>query len=92
MFHTTQCVKVPIGASGSSIIIDIVFVFFGTFVILRGGERSWPSQVNSDGIIPSFSKAELDTFNVCSMFELILSIVVNLYSGLNWKIHCDNDQ
>jgi len=26
------------------------------------------------------------------MFELILSIVVNLNSGLNLEIHCDNDQ
>src|SRR5207245_3071734 len=59
IFHTIQCVKVPIGASGSSIINARLFAFAGTLEIDNGGEMLLPSQVNSDGIVPLFSKAEL---------------------------------
>src|SRR5207245_9253967 len=61
IFHTVQWVKVPDGASGSSIINARLFAFLGTADIDNGGERSAPSQVNSLGIVPLFSKAVLES-------------------------------
>ena len=61
MFQTVQCVTVPRGASGSSTINARLCVFVGTLVIVNGGEILEPSQVYSDGIVPLFSNAELDS-------------------------------
>src|SRR5437867_1973189 len=59
IFHKVQCVKVPIGASGSSIINARLFAFLGTSDMDKGGDTLLPSQVNSEGIVPLFAKAKL---------------------------------
>jgi hypothetical protein len=79
IFHTIQWVKVPIGASGSSMIIARLFVSFGMPEIPRGGKRSEPSQVYSEGIMDSFSNAGLEIFTVSTRIPL-------------YNIHCDDYQ
>jgi hypothetical protein len=52
----TQCVNVPEGASGSSQINARLFVFGGTSLHLKSGERSSPSQAYFVGIASLFGK------------------------------------
>jgi len=59
MLKMTQWVKVPIGASGSSIINANAAVPFGGFSHASGGDTFLPSQVYSFGIASPFLKAGL---------------------------------
>jgi len=53
-FYTSQWVKVPIGVSGSSIIIAMLFPYF-TQDILISGDISTPSHVYLSGNVLKFS-------------------------------------
>ena len=55
----TQCIHVPIGASGSSAMSARLLVFAGTDSQSSGGEMSGPSQVYFFGIISPSLKAVL---------------------------------
>src|ERR1700719_852826 len=59
IFHTNQCVKVPLGESGSSTITASVLAVAGTSCGSSGGLIFAPSQVYLDGMLPPFVKAGL---------------------------------
>jgi hypothetical protein len=48
----TQCVKMPLGASGSSIISATLFVSLGAPLQVKGGEIPSPTQVYLEGMRP----------------------------------------
>lgn len=60
MFHITQCVNGPLGASTSTTVSARLFAVCGVPDIASGGEILLPSHVYCDGIVPLFSNAELD--------------------------------
>src|SRR3990170_4162119 len=57
--YSTQCVKVPPGASGSSMTSANAFVSAGAPSQASGGETLSPSQVYSAGIVSSLPNASL---------------------------------
>src|SRR5438874_695747 len=59
MFHTSQCVKVPPGASGSVISSAKLCAVCGTFVKSSGGVTFAPLQVYFCGIEPPLANAGL---------------------------------
>lgn len=58
----TQCVHVPFGASGSSMMRASETAWEGTFEMFNSGEMLLPWQVKSAGIKALFSKFGLERF------------------------------
>src|SRR6202007_300306 len=67
MFHVSQCVNEPPGASGSSTVSASDFVPAGIPAIVSGGLTFAPSQVYFAGIAPLFGNAELDSVIPCGV-------------------------
>ncbi len=70
MFHISQCVHVPAGASGSSAISANAFVDDGASVHRSRGETSCPSHVKVFGIVPT---AGNDIAEICKVITLPVS-------------------
>src|SRR4051812_34960688 len=64
IFHATQWVKVPWGASGSSTINTRLLALAGIILTDKGGLIFFPSQVYCTGIVSLFLKAGLVTIKV----------------------------
>lgn len=62
MFHISQCINEPLGASGSCIIRARLCAILGISLMLSGGLIFAPWQVNCFGICPFGLKAGLVSF------------------------------
>ena len=76
MFHISQWVKLPAGASGSSTMSTRLFASLGTPSIVSVGLTSLPSQVKRSGMFPLSLKSGLLSFIACSDGIFALPVLV----------------
>ena len=76
MFHISQWVKLPAGASGSSTMSTRLFASLGTPSIVSVGLTSLPSQVKRSGMFPPSLKSGLLSFIACSDGIFALPVLV----------------
>src|SRR6476660_5348142 len=76
MFHISQWVKLPPGASGSSTISTRLLASFGTPAVVSVGLTSLPSQVKPSGMFPPSLKSGLLSFIACSCEIFALPVLV----------------
>jgi hypothetical protein len=76
MFHISQWVKLPAGASGSSTMSTRLLASLGTPSIVSVGLTSLPSQVKRSGMFPPSLKSGLLSFIACSDGVFALPVLV----------------